>query len=105
MTEVPVFVACALHDAQNAFKWAMVSSTPDADVLRNIHMSVESLRNSTDLLVKHIALWVCKVVRFAPALSESARRDWHLLWSGLGAQPDVAEFLSCTLQLRWEEGT
>ena len=62
-----MFVACALHDAQNAFKWAMGSSTPDADVLRNIPISVESLRNSTDLLQKHLALWVNNVLRFAPA--------------------------------------
>ena len=92
------------RDAQTAFKSAMVSSTPDADVLRNIHISDESLRKSTDLRVKHIALWVSKVVRFAPALSESAQRDWHLLWTDLGVQLDVADFPSCTLWLCWEEG-
>ena len=50
-------------------------------------------------------MWVHKVARFAPALSESAQGDWDLLWTDLGIQPDVADFLSCTLQLRWEEGT
>ena len=78
------FCRLALHDAQNTFSWAMGSSTPDADVLRNIYISVERLRNSIDLFQKHVALWVKKVVRVAPALSESAQRDWHLLWTDLG---------------------
>ena len=63
---------------------------------------MERLRNSTDLFQKHVALWVKKVVRVAPALSESAQRDWHLLCTDLGVQPGVADFLSCSLQLRWE---
>ena len=103
ITELVVFAPCALHDAQNAFKWAMAGGVVDADLLRNVHIAVESLRNSTDLLVRHVALWVNRHIRFVSPWATSQMQEWYELWTALGVEPDLCEILSCTLQFRWED--
>ena len=77
MTALVVFAPCALHAAQNAFTWSMAGCMADPELLRNVHIAVESLRNSTDLLVKHVAMWIHTRLRFVPPLTATQMQEWY----------------------------
>ena len=53
LTEFVVVTACALHDAQNAFKWALWKQFVEKELTRDIYIGIESLRKSADLLPFH----------------------------------------------------
>eukprot|EP00974_Lingulodinium_polyedra_P043754 4200419-Lingulodinium_polyedra.AAC.1 len=58
LSELVLVTPCAAHDAQNAFRWGMQSMAKDKEMLRDVYVSIESLRNSLDLINSHVAEWV-----------------------------------------------
>ena len=52
--EIVVCTPCALHDAQNAFRWAFLPQCCDSQLMRDLYVSIESLRNSHSLIQEHI---------------------------------------------------
>ena len=64
LTEWLLFTPCALHDSQNAFRWAVFSIVQDRDFMRTAHIGLESLHNATDLIAKHVAAWAVANIRF-----------------------------------------
>ena len=100
-----IFVGpCAAHIAQTAFEWGLWSEFHDKDLLRDAYITIEALRNSFDLLVRHLGIWLSTVLSFAPALDSDAVSDLHELWVALGLDPDLALHFAETLQLRWQNG-
>ena len=100
-----IFVGpCAAHIAQTAFEWGLWSEFHDKDLLRNAYITIEALRNSFDLLVRHLGIWLSTVLSFVPALDSDAVNDLHELWVTLGLDPDLALHFAETLQLRWQSG-
>ena len=53
LLEWPVSTGCCLHDAQKSIEWALHAEFQDAQLLRNCHICIESLRNSSDLISSH----------------------------------------------------
>jgi hypothetical protein len=74
--ELVVFTGCALHDAQIAFKRPLLEWMGDADCVRNVHVAVESIRNSMDLIIRHLGLWITRSLRFGPPLTDD-RQTWE----------------------------
>ena len=99
-----MFTGCALHDAQNGFKRPLLEWMGDADCVRNVHVAVQSVRNSMDLIVRHVGLWVARALRFRPVLTSDETNDLQCLWNCLGLEPELVDLLSETLQLRWRDG-
>ena len=54
LTEFIAIPPCAMHDAHNAFRWGFLSEVKNRDLMRDVYVSVESLRSSSDILGKHI---------------------------------------------------
>ena len=104
LSEFVVVTACALHDAQNAFRWGMRSHIDDKDMLRDIYVSIESLRNSFDVLRTYMAEWVAARLSFA----RSRGAEWvdrrRALYHMLGADMDTADVLASDLELVFEDG-
>ena len=58
LTHFVLATPCACHDAQNSFRWAMGERATDRELLRDVYVSIESLRQSMDLVQAHLPEWV-----------------------------------------------
>ena len=72
LTEFFVFTACAAHDAQSSFRWAMHRWISDKDLLRDVYVCIESLRKSVDLIRGYLAEWVAARISFVEELGADA---------------------------------
>ena len=72
--------------------------------MRDIYMSLESLRNSADLLSKHIGHWASLRNRPQPHKGVQWMEHRRSLWDALGIQAEIAETL-VDLQLSFVQGT
>ena len=97
-------VGCALHDSQKSLEWCMYSEFHDRDMIRNTFIGIQSLRNSKDLVLKHMNLWIAKHLSFAKPMSSHEMDDMHDLCVALSIAPNLCDFLAYSLNLRWEGG-
>ena len=78
-----IAIPCALHDAQNAQKWGLHHWYNDAALLKDVHIGIESLRNSYDLLLTHLPGFLTRYVKFVHAdeipSANTLRQLWELL--------------------------
>ena len=104
MTEFVVVTPCALHDAQNAFRWGFFSEVQERELMRDIYVGIESLRNSHDLLHSFVGEWVASRL----SLHEGKPLEWQesqqAMWYALGLDPALAELLVNDLQLYFQRG-
>eukprot|EP00971_Amphidinium_carterae_P347875 6490111-Amphidinium_carterae.2 len=94
----PVNVACAAHDAQNALKWALQLGTADPEMVKDMYIMVESLRNSIDSLHIHLPKFVAE--HLSPAEDILQSEPLRQIWAALGVTDDTPEYLVET-QLRY----
>ena len=59
-----VVMACAPHDAQNAFRWSMGCWLEDKGFLRAVYDVIDSLRNTMDIVHSHLAEWIVRRMSF-----------------------------------------
>ena len=103
LTDWIVGVGCACHDVQNSLKWALGSTKIPQDKwsLCELHIVVESLRNSFDLLVTRLPQFLLEHLGF----SEDAY-SWDAVasfWRVLGVGPDMVEMLA-DINPWWADG-
>eukprot|EP00971_Amphidinium_carterae_P346522 6488024-Amphidinium_carterae.1 len=96
---MPVVVACAAHDAQNALKWGLNIASADADMIKDLHIVIEALRNSMDALGQNLARFVSE--HLMPATDVLQHDVLQQLWAGLGINDDSLHFL-VSAQLRFQ---
>ena len=86
-----VATGCAMHDAHNGLKWALSASLPSADIIRDLHIVVESLGNYVSELSSHLHAFVRESVAFD---NRPYDRDMvYEFWVALGIGTDVLEVL------------
>ena len=79
---------CAAHVIQNSLKWAMPENVTD-EVLKDLHICVESLRNSFSLLQGHLYDFLRKHLAFREGDHDhDAARQF---WCALGVEADVLQ--------------
>jgi hypothetical protein len=85
-----VRTGCAMHDAQNGLKWSLVPFTESSDVVRDLHIVIESLRNSFFVLHSHLGSFLQEAnIGFD---HEPYNRDQvSEFWVSLGVGADVVE--------------
>ena len=59
-----VSVGCFAHDCHGGLKWALLQWSNDKQVLRSAFASVESVRSSNSLLMKHVAPWIARHIHY-----------------------------------------
>ena len=104
VTEFVIVTPCALHDAQNAFKWGFMSECADRQMMRDIYVAIESLRKSADLLSKHLAMWVSKRLRMVPPRGLAWVESQRVLYNALSVDWETVELLAETLELEFRDG-
>ena len=93
---------CALHDAHNALKWSLPQHFNDSNLTTDVHIGIEALRNSTDIIHGHLRGWLMKVVSFADPDSLPSEQELHTIWLALAVPVDTLDFLASTLRLHWD---
>ena len=102
LTQFVVCTPCALHDVNKAMEWGMHADFANKEILRDCWVACESLRNSFDLVKKHMGLWISTHLEFTEPLGPLRRRDMQWLWTALGVEPRHVEELADELELRFE---
>jgi hypothetical protein len=82
---------CSAHDAHNALKWALLQDFSDPDLLKDTHISIESLRNSYGMLSQYMAAWLGKTILFVD--EPLAGEVLYDLYTLLGVEADSADAL------------
>lgn len=103
LTEFLVYTPCALHDSQNAFRWAFLEQSGDRDFMRTIYISMESLRNDTATIDKHLGSWIAQRIMFVEPQPFQWEVDQQKIWDALDLDPDISTPLT-SLQYRFEGG-
>lgn len=92
-------VGCILHDTHNSLRWGVFDYSSNKDCMRAFFITLESLRNSYDLLMAQLPRWLPKVLAF----EEWGFADPSPLWVLLGVSSEIVELLS-QMQLRFQGG-
>ena len=100
LLEWVVGTACVMHDVDSCFRRAMRIHTTK-DVLSNLFITVESVRNAFDLVSKEVPLWVPSVLHFAPR--SWTHDDLFVWWVSLRVEPDWAHRMA-RLHLLYRDG-
>jgi hypothetical protein len=85
-----VATGCALHDAQNGLKWALAPFAGSGDLVRDLHITIESLRNAFLMLHSHLGAFLQEAnIGFD---HEPYDRDQvYEFWVALGVGGDVVD--------------
>ena len=104
LLEWVVCLPCALHDAHNSYKWAMMHRVDGAeDLNKNCYICIESLRNSWNLISGRLDEWVCSRLEFVDIESPWTTHEAYELWSALGVEVEACEVLA-DMQLHFADG-
>ena len=99
--ELVVVTPCALHDGHNSFRWAFLDQCKNRSLMRDLYVSVESLRNSADVITSHMTRWVFSVLQFVDARSGQWKEEQRMLWQALDVDPEIIELMVGELELCW----
>ena len=80
----------AMQDAQNGLKWALAPFAESSDVVRDLHITVESLRNSFCTLHAHLGSFL-QEANIAFDHEPYNRHHVYEFWTALGVGGDVVE--------------
>lgn len=101
LTDWFVSTGCAAHDCHNSIKWSLERSA-GGDTTKDLHIVVESLRNSFKLLNARLVSFLQSKLSFYDTSSddvEAVEAFWHTLGVGEDKLPLVVE-----LNPKWEDG-
>lgn len=104
LTEWVISTPCGLHDIHNSLKWSIHARVSNTEVLKDCFLVIESLRNSADLLHRHLGGWLEDRLRFVPEEDLPAPEHLYELWTSLGVEHEVADILATELRLQWKGG-
>ena len=77
LTEWTVSTACALHDLHNALKWSMHAEFNDLQLLKDIFIIYQSVRNGFDEIQQFLCLWLLQNTEFVDEDQLPARCGWR----------------------------
>ena len=97
-----VDTGCSVHDAHNALKWGMHQAFEDGELMKDIHIVIESLRNGYDLLHGHLAQWLLEAIKFVE--DPTPAEDLVCLWTALGVGAEWLDTLA-DLGLLFKDGS
>ena len=104
LTEFVCVTPCALHDAQNAFRWGLYEQCNDSALQRDVYIAIESLRNSSDLISRHISEWIASRLSLVPRRGEAWVDRQRQLWHALDVDLETVDMMAADLQLCWGGG-
>jgi hypothetical protein len=102
LTDWHMSTGCVNHDVHNSLKWSMWWLVQEpCGVLRNIHIAVESLRNSFDLLHRYLKGFLSTSLAFVAPESLCDPAEALEFWSLMHLDEDAVAMVQ-ELQLCWD---
>ena len=92
---------CAVHDAHNGLQWGL-SALTDATTLDDLHIVVESIRNTFASLREHIPAFLHQNLRCHEP-PQPATDEVRMVWALLGVEPSWIEHIA-SLNPVWSGG-
>ena len=98
-------LGCACHDCHNALKWATsVLFAEDSDLLKHIYVAISVWKPCALNTSQALGPWLAQVLQGRPEY-EGQAAELHVFYTLLGADADLALFLSETAGLFWDLAT
>jgi hypothetical protein len=94
-----VSMGCFAHDCHGGLKWSVLSQFQDKGCMRSCFITVEALRNSNDLLMKHVAPWIMSTLQFDDWDNPERRQ----LYMAFDCEPHLLDELD-DLEIRFSSG-
>ena len=94
---------CCVHDVHNGLKWGLFAYTTDPQLIKDIYIVIESLRNAYSLLYSHMGQWLLDKMRFVDDDDVVPRQHLEALWAALGVDSEWVDILA-DLGLIWRGG-
>ncbi|CAK0836513.1 unnamed protein product [Prorocentrum cordatum] len=104
LTQFVFTTACACHDVSKANEWAMFFEYGDKDLLRDVFVGFESLRNSVTLIGDYLDQWIALRIQAALPLSPPEIDEYRMTWVCIGVDSDIIDAICEQLQLRFVDG-
>ena len=95
---------CAMHDVHNSLRWSLYTQFADTQMMKDMHIILESLRNSSNLIWQSLGAWLGEVLVFKPDTELPEAEVLELLWTALGVEPELVDLLANTFRLTWAGG-
>ena len=87
------WTGCCCHDTHNAFKWGMHLEFQELDLLKELYIAIEAVRNSYGQLISHLPQWLLSRVRFVD-VSHHRALELEMIWSVLGVDSGTIETMA-----------
>ena len=100
-----LFTGCVLHDINKSFEWAMYYSEPSKQILSDVWIATSSLRQSLNLLVRNMGLFISMRLRFSRPMTPEMKDFHRRVWGALRVRPETVQNLVDVLELRYTDGT
>ena len=92
---------CGLHDVHNGLTWGLSKLLQSKDMLDDLYIVLESLRNGFKHLQVHLPAWLADVVVFDDISFD--RDSLHAFWTALDVTPELCNMLA-DRGILWLEG-
>ena len=101
LTDWIVSSGCSLHDAQNGLKWGLSPLTKGANIVEDLHITIESLRNCFNHICGHVRQFLDRCLAFdtGPYDQQAVANFWQALGVEAGWVDIVSVINPC-----WREG-
>jgi hypothetical protein len=101
LTDWVLGCGCAAHDVHNAMKWSVSFSTTPEDI-QTLHIIVEALWNSFEILLSRLPAFLTKYLSFAESSSDDLESVGSF-WRNMGVEADMIDLL-VEVNPWWEAG-
>lgn len=83
---------CIVHDIHNGLRWGLTFWAPEPAVVKDMHVCIESLRHSYDLVLGYLKPFVLERLTFVD--TKDPPQAAYSFWVSLGIESSVAEELA-----------
>ena len=100
--EWTVTAGCALHDAHNSLKWGLNFQAWGPQLLKDLFIVMQSLKNSFNLVTERLTPWLALRLIFTDREECPPGHELLDLWTAMGVDPVLAEQLASDMALHWD---
>ena len=97
-----VTAGCALHDAHNTLKWGLNFKGFGPQLLKDLFIVMQSLKNSFNLVTERLTPWLVRNLIFTDRADCPPAHELLALWTFMGVDPVLAEQVTSDMALHWD---
>ena len=95
-----VVLGCCHHDLHNGLKWGLANLTAESQTLTDLHVAIESLRDSLARIHNALSCFLIQHVSFAAPLATREKDMFQMFWLALDLESSIVDIL-VAWEVRW----